>query len=292
MKNIRNSYHLYAMITIIFWSLAYVLTKLALGYFSAFPLGFLRYLVASITLIIVALVTKMKLPKKKDIPWFLLAGALGFFIYMIVFNQGQKLVSASTASVIIATVPVITALIARIVYQEKMQKHKWFAIGVEFVGVLVLTLMNGVLSVNQGVIWLFLAAISVSVYNILQRKLTKNYSALQTSAYSIIFGTILLAVFLPDSVAEASAAPAIQWVYLGILGVCSSAIAYVAWSKAFTKAKQISQVSNYMFITPFLTSVLGFVIAREVPETSTIIGGGIILTGVFIFNFGGKKERT
>ena len=40
--------------------------------------------------------------------------------------------------------------------------------------------------------------------------------------------------------------------------------------------------------TPFLTNVLGFIIADEVPEPSTIVGGGIILSGVFLFNFGGK----
>ena len=53
-------------------------------------------------------------------------------------------------------------------------------------------------------------------------------------------------------------------------------------------AEQTSQVSNYMFITPFLTSVFGFIITHEVPEPATIIGGGIILLGVFLFNFGEK----
>lgn len=43
-----------------------------------------------------------------------------------------------------------------------------------------------------------------------------------------------------------------------------------------------------MFITPFLTSLLGFIIACEVPEPSTLVGGGMILLGIFIFNFGGK----
>ena len=32
----KNSFHPYAMVTILFWSLAYVLTRLTLQYFSAF----------------------------------------------------------------------------------------------------------------------------------------------------------------------------------------------------------------------------------------------------------------
>lgn len=285
---IKNDYHIYAMITIIFWSLAFVLTRLALQHFTAFPLGFLRYAVASVTLIIIAVITKMELPKKKDLPLFILAGAVGFFFYMITFNKGQGMVTASTGSIIIATAPVMTALIARVVYKEKMSRIKWLAIAAEFAGVAVLTLMNGIVSINSGLIWLFFAALALSLYNLLQRRLTKTYTALQTSAFSIFFGTVLLAVFLPESVKEISSAPPMQWFYLAVLGIFSSAVAYVCWAIAFSKAKQTSGVSNYMFVTPFLTSVLGFMLAGEIPEPSTLIGGAVILLGVFLFNFGEK----
>lgn len=284
----KDSFHPYAITTIAFWSLAYVLTRLALQYFSSFSLGFLRCFVASCTLVILAVLTRMKLPHKADLPWFLAAGAVGFFFYMITFNLGEKTVTASTGSVVITTVPVITALLARFVYKEKLYKFQWVAIVIEFVGVLVLTLMDGVFSINIGLLWLLLAALSLSIYNLLQRKLTKTYTALQTAAFSIFFGTILLAVFLPASVKEASYAQAVQLLYVAILGIFSSAIAFASWSKAFTKAKQTSQVSNYMFVTPFLTSILGFLIVDEVPGRATLLGGLIIIIGVLVFNFGGK----
>lgn len=283
----KNSFHPYAMVTILFWSLAFVLTRLTLQYFSAFSLGFLRYLIASCTLIVTAIFTKMKLPDKRDIPLFLIAGGIGFFFYMIAFNQGQASVTAATGSVVIATVPVITALFARFIYREKLMAYQWAAIVVEFVGVVVLTLMNSTFSVNKGLVWLLLAALAMTAYNLLQRKLTLKYTALQTSAYNIIAGTCLLAIFAPTSFREISHAPAIQFFYLAVLGIFSSAIAYVAWAKAFSKAKKTSQVSNYMFVTPFLTSILGFVLAGESPDQATLIGGGIILIGVLIFNFGG-----
>lgn len=284
----KDSFHPYAMITILFWSLAFVFTRLTLKYFSVYSLSFLRYVAASAALIIVAVFMKMKLPQKKDLLWFLAAGAIGFFYYMIAFNKGVAVVTASTGSVVIATVPVITALLARFVYKEKLHAIQWAAIAVEFAGVLTLTLMNGIFSVNEGILWLLSAAVALSVYNLMQRKLTKTYSALQTSAFSIFAGTILLAVFLPGAAAEVSRAPGIQLFYVAVLGVFSSAVAYVAWSKAFSKAKQTSQVSNYMFVTPFLTSILGFLIAGEIPDRSTVVGGAIILLGVFVFNFGGK----
>lgn len=284
--NFKNSFHPYAMVTILFWSLAYVLTRLTLQYFSAFSLGFLRYLIASGALILVAVFTKMKLPRKKDILWFLAAGGTGFFLYMIAFNQGQAAVTAATASVVIATVPLITALFASFIYGEKLRIFQWIAVGIEFVGVVVLTLMNSTFSVNSGLLWLFVAALALTAYNLLQRKLTRSYTALQASAFSIFFGTGLLAVFTPAAAREIVGAPAIQYVYLAVLGVCSSAAAYVSWAKAFSKAKKMSQVSNYMFVTPFVTSILGFLLAGEVPDRATLVGGSIILLGVLIFNFG------
>lgn len=283
---LRDSFHPYASLTILFWSLAYVLTRLALKYFTVFSLGFLRYLIASFVLLVMVLTLKIHKPKKADIKWFLAAGFFGFFLYMIAFNKGCETTTAATSSVIIAIVPVITALLARVFYQEKLSVFKWAATGIEFLGVAVLTLMNQAFSFNPGLIWLLLASVSLGVYNLLQRKLTKIYSGIQASSYSIFAGTAMLSIFSPASIKETSGAPPVQLLYVLILGIFSSAIAYATWAQAFKKAKQTSSVSNYMFITPFLTSLLGFVIAGELPDVPTIAGGVVILTGVLIFNFG------
>jgi drug/metabolite transporter (DMT)-like permease len=285
---LKDSYHIYAIITIIFWSLAYVLTRLMMQSFTAFSLGFLRYFVASCTLIFVVIITKMKSPLKSDFPWFIASGAIGFFFYIIVFNKGAKSVTSSTGSVVIATVPVITALLARFIYREALHFLQWVAIVIEFIGVIILTMMDGKFSINTGLFWLFLAVLALSSYNLFQRKLTRTYTALQSCSFSIFFGTIMLGIFLPTSIREIARATNIQIFYIIILGVCSSAIAYVAWSKAFAKAAKTSQVSNYMFVTPFLTSIFGYLFLKEIPDLATIIGGSVILFGLFLFNFGWK----
>lgn len=279
-----RSFHPYAMVTILFWSLAYVLTRLALQYFTALSLGFLRYAVASAALVVVCLVRRIPLPRLRDVPWFVASGAAGFFLYMIAFNTGTVYVTAATSSVVIASVPVFTALLASVVFKEKLARHQWAAIAVEFAGILVLTLYGSSFSVNMGVLWLLLAAVLLSLYNLLQRRLTRTYSALQASTYSIFIGTLLLAVFAPKVVGEAAAAPPMQLVYVLMMGVFSSALAYIAWAKAFELAPRTSLVSNYMFFTPFITGILGFLLAGEMPEASTWIGGLFIIGGSILFN--------
>ena len=284
-KRLKDNYHIYAFFTVIFWSCGFVFTRLALRYFTPFSLGFLRYFFASLFLIVLAMFIKIKIPDKKDLKWFVLAGFFGFFSYIILFNKGSTTVSASTSSLIIATAPVITTLLARTVNRERLKAVQYIAIIIEFSGVGVLTLMNGIFSVNAGLIWLLFASLTLSIYNLLQKKITKKYSALQASVYGIWFGTILLLIFLPNSVTEIKDAPFIQIIFVIIMGVFSSALGFISWTTAFSKSKDISSVSNYMFLTPFLTTILGMLLAKEIPDFSTITGGIIIMIGIFIYNF-------
>ena len=264
--------------------MAFVFTRLALQYFDVYTLSFLRYLSASLTLLVIIYFMKINKPKKEDILTYLLSGGIGFFIYVILFTKGTGLVTSATASIVIAMVPVFTAFLASFFYKERLKTYQWLAIGIEFIGILVLTLMNGTLSINEGVLWLLVAALCLATYNLLQRKLTKKYSALEASTHSIFIGTLFLCIFLPSSVEPTLHAPIEHIIYVLILGIFSSAIAYIAWAKAISLAEKTTYVSNYMFVTPFLTTILGFVTMGEVPDKATILGGLIILAGLFMFN--------
>jgi len=282
---LKNNFHVYAIITILGWSLAYPLTKLSLNHFSIFSLGFLRYLIASITIFVIIILMKIKIPKINDFPWFLLSGAIGFFLYMITFNYGTKFVSAATSSLIIATVPILTSILAKFFYKEQLKTYQWIAVGIEFTGIMIITIIGkGGFSISIGAVWLIIASLLLSSYNIIQRKLIKKYSSIQVSSYSIFCGTLMLAIFAPISINEIRTAPEIQFIYLLILGIFSSAIAYLSWTKAFAKAENTSQVSNYMFMTPILASILGYFLLGEIPQPSIMVGGLVIISGFILFN--------
>lgn len=280
----RDSYHPYAMVTIVCWAIAFVFTRMCVNYFTTFSMAFLRYFAASITLAIILLFKKIRKPEKQDIIWFVIAGAAGFFLYTILFNAGTSYVTAATSSIIIATVPIMTSVMALVFYKEQLKAHQWMAVAVEFTGIIVLTLVGDSFSTNQGVFLLVIAAVCLSTYNIVQKKLTRKYTSFEVSAYSIFIGSLMLAIFLPGSLTEAKSAEPIAFFYIAVLGVFSSAIAYLCWATAFSKAEKAANVSNYMFITPLLTAVLGFILAKEVPGKETIIGGLIIISGVLLFN--------
>ncbi|MDO5063098.1 MAG: EamA family transporter [Peptostreptococcaceae bacterium] len=290
--NIKNNYHIYALITIIMWALSHIWIRIALEHFSVFPLGFLRYLSASISLIIVLFFYKMPLPKKKDLPWFILSGATGFFLYMIFYNMGAKTTTVATSGVILSSAPVFTVLFSVILLKERISLRQWLAITIEFIGILLITAHGAIFSVNIGILWLLAAALSLSIYNLTQRKLTKNYSALQATTFSIFAGTVLLSVSAKQSFIELKTASTNHISSILLLGIFASSIAYISWSKAFEKATHTAQVSNYMFFMPLMTGLLGFLFFGEIPTYSTWLGGALIIFGSYLFNYFGRMNST
>ena len=281
-----GSSHPYALLTAIFWSLAYVLTRACSPYLASFSTAFLRCFVAACTMIVVVLIGKKSLPKKKDLFWFLLTGFVGFFLYMIFFNLGCPMVTSATGNVILAMTPIGTALGARIILKERLQWVQWIGIAVAFFGVVILTVLSGGLTVNIGLLWLFIAVLILSSYNLMTRFLGRTHDSLTITAYSIIFGAVFLGIFAPRAVSEISTAPAKVWIFLLILGVGCSGIAYCSWTKAFKIAKNASSVSNYQSTTPFLSAIFGYFFIGDPIENCAIWGGIVIMLGLVLFNFG------
>jgi drug/metabolite transporter (DMT)-like permease len=281
-----KNYKIYSIITIIIWAMAYILTKIGLIYYSPLGLSVFRYIAASIFFLIVILVKKVTLPDVKDIPWFFALGATGFSIYVLTFNIGVQSVSVATSSIIIATTPIFTALIAKVIFNEGIGKIGWSGILIEFIGVVVICLWEGIFSLNTGVLWILISAFSFSIYNILQRKLVNKYTPMQTTAYSIFSGTIILLVFSPKVLPELNNSIWQANVSVIIMGVVCSGIAYLLWSKALSLADKTSEISNFLFISPLLTTIMGFFTLSEIPSTGTWVGGAIIFLGIILFERG------
>lgn len=274
---------LYALGTILLWASAFPLTKIALTYFTIPAVGTLRYLIASLCFLVIGIVKKIGFPAVRDLPKFFLSGALGFTFYMITFNHASHALTSATGSVIIASAPIMTALLANLIFKEHIKLLSWGAIMIEFLGIIVLALWDGIFSMNSGIFWMLVAALCISCYNLFQRSFKKKYTALQATAYSVFCGAILLLLFFPTTVFQLKEAPTNQWFIILYMGVFPSALAYLWWAQAISTAKKTSDVTNFMFVTPFIASLLGFLLISEAPSLSTYLGGALILIGLILF---------
>ncbi len=273
-------------ITLFFWASAFVGIRLALQTYSPYHLGLLRYLTASMVLIPVALCKKIRMPNLRELPVLLLAGVIGIGGYNVALNVGEQTVTASSASFVINTAPILTAIFAVLALKEKLPWLGWFGIGISFIGVSFITIGEGNgLSLSSGILAIFLAALLHSGYIILQKKLFQRYTSFEVTAFSIWFGTLFLLLFSKGSltaIAHARIEPTLAIVYLGIF---PGAIAYFTWSYTLSKLNA-SKAASFLFLIPLLTIAIEFLCLRQMPRPIAIIGGITAIGGVIVTNLG------
>ena len=273
-----------AFIAIFFWATAFVLTKVVLKEVDVTILGVLRYFFASIIVIFILIKKKIPLPKVKDIPAFIFAGFSGYAGYIVLFNIATLLSSPSTLSVINALAPAITAIVAYFIFNEKIKLIGWLSMGISFCGILILTLWDGVLTVNKGILYMLAGCLLLSLYNISQRYLTKKYSSFDVSMYSMLIGGILLVIYSPSSITNIFSISFTSLILIIYMSIFPSIISYFFWTKAFELAKHTTEVTSFMFVTPVLATLMGIIILGDIPKLSTLIGGVVIILGMILFN--------
>ncbi len=120
MKNKILSYIAITFICTI-WGLSYLSSEVMLKVFHPMSLAFYRYLIALILLLLVNILGKNSLKiDRKDVPRFMLGGIFGIALYYTFENYGIELTSASIASIIIGTIPIISMLTEVVFFKNKV----------------------------------------------------------------------------------------------------------------------------------------------------------------------------
>jgi drug/metabolite transporter (DMT)-like permease len=277
-----------AGVTLLFWASAFAAIRAGLAAYAPGHLALLRFLVASAALAVYAVLTRMRLPAARDLPAMLLMGLLGITLYHVALNYGEVTVTAGAASLLIASAPTITALLAALFLGERLKVWGWMGIAVSFLGVALIAFGEG-----QGVrfepraLLILLAAASTSLYFIMQKRYLKKYNALQLSAYSIWAGTLLMLVFLPGLVQALPAAPLDATLAVVYLGIFPAALAYVAWTYVLSRLPA-SIAGSFLDLSPVLATLIAWVWLGELPTWLALVGGATSLTGVILVNTQGR----
>ena len=284
----------YSLFTIFLWASAYPLTKIAQTHFTPIPISFLRSFIAGLLMLVIGRMKGMQMPKKKHIPLFLASGALGYVIYTVAMNIGLQTLPSATCSLLVASSPIMTAIIAAKVYNEKISLISWIAIFVAFAGVAILLLWDsgGTFTIDAAMLWMLLSAASWAGYNIMTRKLVAlGYSSAQITCFSMLAAALWLCFWSVDGFRETYTAGWNHILALLYLAVISNALGCILWGKAMAYAEKTSEVANFMFLSPLLSAFMSFILLKEVPAMGTFIGGAIIICGLLLFNLKGQKKE-
>ncbi len=287
-KNIDRKTAIALAVTLFFWASAFAGIRAGLRDYEPGHLALLRFLVASVLLFFYGAYKKVKLPKKQDIPMILLIGFLSITVYHALLSYGEVTVTAGAASLLIASGPIFTALLATAILDERLKALGWMGIFISFFGVGLIAMGEGEgISFDPMATLILIAAFATSLSFVLQKPYLNRYKYVDFTAYTIWGGTLFLLVFLPgfvNDIRTASIASTLSIVYLGIF---PAGIAYLLWTYVLSKMPA-SILSSFLAVCPFLSIIIAWFWLGEIPSSISLIGGLFAIIGVVIVNAKGK----
>lgn len=252
-------------------------------------LALIRFLSASALFGAYALVTRMRMPPVRDWHRFALLGLCAVTIYHTALNFGEQTVPAGTASLIIATVPVFSAIFSRWFLRERLTGIAWAGLALSLFGIFVMTL-GGEREVGftTGVIYVAVAAVSGATYFVFVKPMLTRYDPIDSMAYVTWAGTLPLLLFAPGFLGTLRSAPLESTLVAIYIGVFPAGIAYASWSIALARLP-VSRVAPFMYLVSPLAILWGWLWAGEVPTLVTLLGGFIALAGVVVVQVWGRR---
>ena len=277
--------------TIIFWALAFPFIKIGLTELSSVNLTIMRLFIVCIVFLLLRFLKPQKFSKlyKKDIIPIFLLGFLGIIVYHLGLNYGEVYISASAASLIIATIPIFIVILAAIVLKEKITIKIALGVILSLLGVIIISLAgtpNSSIEITyiSGALAVLIAAIMGAGYTIAGKKLLKRYSALSLTVYAFLLGSLGLIPFITASLfEEVSAMSIIGWSTILYLGIFPTVIGYVLWYVAL-EIKTASEISIYLYFIPVVSTIISYFLFDEQITWLFIFGGGLVILGLYMAN--------
>jgi len=202
---------------------------------------------------------------------------------------GEEYVPSGLAAVLYATLPLFVVIFAHIVIEdEKITRGKALGIVVSFVGTLVvfwrdlmsvfgsaiqLSLVGGLAEVASAVV----TALAIVVYKRFYTEIDRVVNLLVQTLIGAAFLLILGAALERSSVFDFTPLAIVVLIYLALTATLPLVGYY--WLLEKTSAINVSMIT---FITPILALILGWVLLSEPVTVYTMLGGTLILTGVYL----------
>jgi len=273
--------------TVALWALNIPVVKIGLDGWSPMAFSFIRFASGGLIYIAYVLWREGTLRvKRKDIPLFLIGGAIGIAINQYAFMYALEKTSASIVTLVFATTPLWAALLARALGWEFVKPLFWVAIVISAVGVFLVILGTGAtMSINsaEGILIAFGAPLTWGCYSVLVRPLLKDYSAMHVSAIMMLVGAPLIGlVGIPQALQmDWSQLTPSSWVAIAYALIGSLIMANLFWFIAIHKAGSARAVA-FMPLQPFLGVIFSALLLSERLDWKEAVGGVIIIVGVTI----------
>lgn len=260
--------YLMAATTIFLWATLPPMSKLLLTDFPSMTLLYYSSVIASLSLIIILIVTgriqKLKTYSVKDLFCLTGLGFLGEFLYSALYYRGLALISSTDACILNYLWPVAAVIFSCIFLKEKLTLRKAFSILIAFSGMILVTAKGSALTMfsnsdSTGYLVCILAALCYGLFNVLNKIFGKDQWVNMTFYFIL---TAMLAGISCHASGQLITPDIPQWLGILWLGIFIDAVGIVIWAVALQNS-EVSFLVNFAYATPVLVMLLSVIVLKE-----------------------------
>jgi len=276
------------------WALNFSAMKVGIGEIGPLPFPFLRYGIGAIVMALVVRRTEASLRfAHRDIGLLLVAGAVGVTVNQLCVVYALQLTTAANVSLLTATQPIFTAVIATIVGDEVLGRRHWSAVALGMAGVALIveggaggpaaSAAAAAGSVPLGEVLALGVAVTAAASWVAIRRLLTRYSPYRILTAQMAIGTVLLLPLAAPALASlhyAEVTP-LGWGTLAfsalLAGVVTNLLYYVG-----VRRVGASRAAVYQYLQSFLGVLFAVSLLHEPLGPLQVLGGVIVVAGVLL----------
>jgi len=284
--------YLEALFAVIVWGASFIATKIAVGQISPIAVVWLRFAMG-IPILFVAVVMRKQFafPKGSEWLYFTLLGFLGISFHQWLQSNGLQTAQATTTAWIVSTSPAFIAVLGWMILKEKLNLTQSLGIALAMVGVLAVVSKGDISTIavgsfgTYGDFLILISAVNWAVFSILSRRGLKSHPSTRMTFWVMTIGWLITsAAFLTSrSYTEIPHLDSRGWMAMIFLGIFTTGLAYIAWFDALAQLPA-AQTGAFLFIEPLTSMVVASIILNEQVTPISIIGGAVILVGIWLVN--------
>lgn len=279
---------------VVVWGVSFIATKIALDELAPLSIIFLRLILASVLLAVLALYSN----KKFEMNWknhggiFILALIASFHLWIQV--TGMQYTTAANTGWIIGTAPIFMAMVGFVAFKESLSPIRILGILLAFFGLLLLISKGDLSSIdflsNKGDFLILASAFTWSIYSAVNKKISLSYSPLLTILFLFLMMAVIISPFTINehSIQSVSNLSAKGWFLILFLGIFCSGVGYVLWAQALKEMDSVT-VGAFLYFEPFVTVFAAWIFLSEEITFVMVLSGLIITLGVLLVNFDIRK---
>lgn len=267
------------------WGSSFLFIKIGVSYVGPLELVTFRLLFGAATLAAFVWVARARLPRdRRTLADLLVLAVFNVVVPFTLISWGEQSISSGVASILNATMPLFTILVASITIGESVTPSRLTGIAVSFAGVVIVVSRNVEASNFAGELAVAATACSYAVATVYARRRVGHLRPMTIALGQVglalpIVAFAALVVEHPWTV-PLRPQPILATLWLGALG---SAVAYLISFRLLARW-DATRTSLVTYLLPIVGVTLGAVVLGEQVDGRVIVGAALVIGGVALVN--------